>query len=168
MIEVFIKTLSGRKFKYFVNNSCCVIDLMKIIEKDQGIPLNQQALNFNSRRLDENKLIFQYNIVDGSILHLTLKLRGGGGYDGRNSLGMACGGLIKQKIYADRKTDNVNEYTESYAEIIINLVSDIQSYHSMSATDYIQNNLPWFQLNDANNTTIDKESDIDIDELESV
>ena len=49
-----------------------------------------------------------YNILPGSVLHLLLRLRGGGcpRLEGAR-LGIAAGGQIQQKIYTDNKPANI-------------------------------------------------------------
>lgn len=168
MIKVSVKRLTGYIGTYTISTTCHIIDLMEKIREDQNVPLDQQNIIFNNKLLQEHELIYQCDIKNDSILFMTIKLGGGGGYQNHDRIGMACGGLIKQKIYKDRKTSSVAEYTETYCEVIINLVADSEAGSSMSAIDYLENNLPWFQLNDENVTSVAKSNDSMMSNLNSV
>ena len=48
----------------------------RILDKE-GIPLNQQRLIYEDHQLEDNKTLSDYNIQNGSIAHLVLRLRGG-------------------------------------------------------------------------------------------
>jgi len=49
-----------------------------------------------------------YNIIPGGVIHLVLRLRGGGYIELEDArIGIAAGGQIKQKIYKDDKRANI-------------------------------------------------------------
>ncbi|KAJ1626876.1 hypothetical protein T492DRAFT_596397 [Pavlovales sp. CCMP2436] len=48
-----------------------------MVQGAKGIPPDQQLLLFARRELEDERSLFEYNIVNDSTLHLTLRLRGG-------------------------------------------------------------------------------------------
>ena len=77
-IQVVVKTLTGKTITFTVNPFMDIEDLKAEIQDKEGIPPNQHRLIFVGRKLEEGKTLDQYNIGDGSTLHLVLQLRGGG------------------------------------------------------------------------------------------
>ena len=64
-----------------------------------------------------------YNIQKGSILHLVLRLRGGGYAELEDAcMGIAAGGKIKQAIYTDNKRANIYD-EDAHERIWIHTVS---------------------------------------------
>ena len=64
-----------------------------------------------------------YNILPGSVLHLVLKLRGGGYSQLEDAcMGIAAGGQIQQKIYKDKKRANIYD-NEARERVWIHTVS---------------------------------------------
>lgn len=74
---IFVKTLTGKKFPLVVTKTDTIQDIMVKIREEDGIPLDQQRLIFGGKQLDHELTLFDYNISDGSTLHLVLRLRGG-------------------------------------------------------------------------------------------
>ena len=48
---------------------------MKIEEAD-GIPTDQQKIIFGSHQFEDNELLSDWNLKDGDVVHLVLKLSG--------------------------------------------------------------------------------------------
>ncbi|KAM3143423.1 von Willebrand factor A domain-containing protein 5A [Paramecium bursaria] len=78
-IEVQVKTLTGKSYFITLNNDDKVEDLKFYIQDVIGIPYEQQRLVFNVKVLEDDMRIFDFNIHDGSVIHLVLRLRDGGG-----------------------------------------------------------------------------------------
>lgn len=66
--------MDGRGFTYKVEGSDTVNSLMEKIQDKNGIPINQQALVYNGKRLQESRSLVSYDIQKESTLHFKLDL----------------------------------------------------------------------------------------------
>lgn len=107
-IDIFVKTLTGKNIPITVSPDFTVYELKLRVQESEGIPPDQQRFSFCGVMLEENKRLRAYNIeVNGCIVHLILRLRGGG-YEPTDKMALAAGGRIRQKIYKD--DGNVNRF----------------------------------------------------------
>jgi ubiquitin len=74
--QIFVKTLTGKTFTVDVLSSFLILHLKFLIQATDGIPPGQQRLFYQGRQLDDERTLSDYNIREGSILHLVLRLRG--------------------------------------------------------------------------------------------
>ena len=75
--NVFVKNLSGKCLRFEGSRGVTVGELKEKIEEVDLIPKDEQRLIFNDNLEDERTLGY-YKIKENSIVHLVLKLRGGG------------------------------------------------------------------------------------------
>lgn len=60
MPELIIRTMTGRFYKYDINNYLKIIDLKKKISSDFGTPILYQYLSHNGRILKNDDYIYDY------------------------------------------------------------------------------------------------------------
>ena len=78
-MQIFVKTLSGKTITIEVTASTSVSELQQKIEDKEGVPVAIQRLIFGGKQMADDKSAGHYNVEGGSVLHLVLALRGGGG-----------------------------------------------------------------------------------------
>ena len=86
VIEIFVKTLTGKTITVQMMNTETIADLKLYIQDMEGIPPDQQRLIFAGKQLEDPITLSEYFITAGSVLHLVLRLRGGGGLTLKNQI----------------------------------------------------------------------------------
>jgi hypothetical protein len=86
-MKITIKTLTGKNIVLDdISNDTTIEQLQIMVRDKEGIPIEQQQIYMRNQnmgtsnktiKLDKNQTIGYYNIEDGSVLNLTLKLGGG-------------------------------------------------------------------------------------------
>jgi ubiquitin len=76
-MRIFIRTLTGRNIPINVSLNMTVDKLNQLVYDVDGIPPEQQRFIFAGRQFEDGKLLSYYQVSNGSIVHLVLRLRGG-------------------------------------------------------------------------------------------
>jgi ubiquitin len=149
-MQIFVKTLTGKAITVEINYDDTINRLKKKIWAIDDTPPSQLRLIFAGKQLEDHMTLADYKIRKDSMVHTVLRLRGGGG-DVNKKMGLAAGGLIKQKVYKD--TNELADYMKTPVTCKI-LITNSLFYHkamptvSVTAKTYTEHGYPWFDLYD--------------------
>lgn len=74
---IFVRNTEGKTLVFHVSPSKTTVeDLKYLVYCSTNITLIDQRLNFNGKILENNRLVYDYNVETGSTLHLVRQLRG--------------------------------------------------------------------------------------------
>lgn len=77
-MPITIKRLSGAPIIMDVHSSMKVSEFKEMFYRKEGIPPDQTRFIFAGRQLEDQVTLYEYNIQKESVIHLVLRLRGGG------------------------------------------------------------------------------------------
>jgi len=72
LMLIIIKPLTGKEFEFYVNPNDTIEQVKKKVEDKEGVPVYRQRLIFAGRRLEDEKILADYNIEHQSIIHLVV------------------------------------------------------------------------------------------------
>lgn len=78
MLNIIIRTITGKEIKLGIKDDKCVYNIKQLIYiEDNYLLIDIQSIVFNGKMLEDSKRLNELNIINGSVLHLILRLRGG-------------------------------------------------------------------------------------------
>ncbi|GKV51168.1 hypothetical protein SLEP1_g57838 [Rubroshorea leprosula] len=98
-MQIFVRTLSGKKITIEVNSSNSISDVKEEIQDKEGIPTYQQLLVYGGKQLRESCTLADYNIQNGSTLNLLRREQGHSAEEGSSRP------FSRQKIFIVTQTD---------------------------------------------------------------
>ncbi|KAK2461312.1 hypothetical protein APHAL10511_006839 [Amanita phalloides] len=77
LFVMLIKTLTGKEIELDIDSSDKITRIKEKVEEQSGVPPQQQRLIFGGRQMPDERMVSEFNISAGAVLHLVLALRGG-------------------------------------------------------------------------------------------
>ncbi|KAF9615616.1 hypothetical protein IFM89_024712 [Coptis chinensis] len=77
-MEILVSTPTGKQITFQVQSSNTIEILKTKVRDKEGIPPHLQKLFFSGKLLEDGRTLSDYNIQNGSVVFLVLRLRGGG------------------------------------------------------------------------------------------
>ena len=74
-----VKTLTGKEVELDVEVSDTIVRIKERMEEKEGDPSDTTEVDFRREAMHDEKTAKDYNIEGGSVIHMVLALRGGGG-----------------------------------------------------------------------------------------
>lgn len=78
-MEIWVKTMTGKEIDIAVEPEDTIARIKELVAAKEGIYPLEQRLIFGGKQMADDKSAGHYNVEGGSVLHLVLALRGGGG-----------------------------------------------------------------------------------------
>lgn len=78
IFQITIKTLTEKEMSFDVQEGDSVKSVMQQIQTSYDVPWDQQRLIYSGKQLEKDNTLFDYAVKNGAIIHLVLRLRGGG------------------------------------------------------------------------------------------
>ena len=76
-MQIFIKTLTGRKQQYNFESDSTVLSVKQALQEKEGIQVDQIRLIYSGKQLSDEKTLQDFNVTAGGTIHMVLQLRGG-------------------------------------------------------------------------------------------
>lgn len=77
IMQIFIKTLTGRKQQYNFEGDSTVLSVKQALQEKEGIQVDQIRLIYSGKQLQDEKTLQDFNVTAGGTIHMVLQLRGG-------------------------------------------------------------------------------------------
>ena len=73
VVQIFIKTPSDKTITVNIDPAKSIECLKQMIQKEEGIPLDQQLLTYYDRTLEDGRCLYDYDIIHRSIIMLAVR-----------------------------------------------------------------------------------------------
>tara|TARA_R100001163_G_C5065676_1_gene203688 strand:- start:996 stop:1667 length:672 start_codon:yes stop_codon:yes gene_type:complete len=74
-LAIFVRGLNGKSGVFYLNPDTTIDELKMLMHEEDIFPINPRLV-FCGRRLEDDKTLKDYNIINESMIHCTLNLRG--------------------------------------------------------------------------------------------
>ncbi|KAF5661549.1 integral membrane protein [Fusarium circinatum] len=165
-INVMVKDLNGKISNYFLSRFSRVETLKIFVKAKAGVDVASQILVSSSQRLQNKLRLCDYNLKNGALLHLIVRLRGGSSMIEEPEMNIAAGGLIRQNIVEQPK----GEYKKTSQVTINGQILNSASFQRVtgqeppkspiSAATYAKAGYPFFSLDEEPTTISGNFSDL--------
>ena len=75
--SLFVKTLTGKTISFSAGPQSTIDEIRHMIQVQEDIPTDQIRLIFDGKQLEDGRTLKYYNMCHESIIHMSLRLRGG-------------------------------------------------------------------------------------------
>ena len=76
-MQIFIKTLTGKKSAFDFEPENLVRNVKEALQVKEGIKIEQIRLIFGGKQMSDETKLQDYNVKAGDTIHMVLQLRGG-------------------------------------------------------------------------------------------
>jgi len=73
--QISVRSLTGKTIDIGCNPLDLILDVKEKIQDKEGTPTEQQRLIFTGKQLEDHRTVSDYNITEGSVLHLVLRIK---------------------------------------------------------------------------------------------
>ncbi|KAF5716814.1 hypothetical protein FGLOB1_2408 [Fusarium globosum] len=165
-INVMVKDLDGETSIYFLSRFSRVETLKALVKAKSGVEVVYQNLVPSSQMLKDKFRLCNYNLTNGALLHLFVRLRGGNSMIEEQEMNIAAGGLICQSIVEHAKGEYKKTYQSTINVQILNSASfkritgQEPPWSPVSAATYAKAGHPFFSLDEGPTTISGNFSDL--------
>jgi hypothetical protein len=121
LIDIIVKSLTGKDISIQLPISSTISQLKEIVCERDGIPPDQQRMVCQGKRLTDNRLLTDYDIDEGSIIHLVLSLRASGEGDTPIDQTDIMQVIYKKSAYAVKYNKSKCDYDTLIGKILTTL-----------------------------------------------
>ncbi|KAL5620963.1 hypothetical protein FOBRF1_004209 [Fusarium oxysporum] len=165
-INIMVKHLNGETSNYFLSRFSRVETLKLLVKAKAGVDVAYQSLVSSSQQLKNKLRLCDYNLKNGALLHLFVRLRGGSSMAEEPEMNIASGGLIRQSIVEQPKGEYKKTSTVTFNVQILNSTSfkrvtgQDPPKSPISAATYAKAGHPFFSLDEGPATISGNFSDL--------
>ena len=100
--QITVRDLAGDETTLEVASLNTIQEIKDLVEDAVGNKSCDQRLIYGGKQLQDDRTLADHGIDGPCMMHLVMRMRGGGGGDVPANMGLGAGGLIRQTIIRDR------------------------------------------------------------------